>query len=88
MNPSRSSTAKSLLRGMAWLFFAIAGLAFWFGGGVISAVARTDRILAEIEGIALALLCVGLGTIAKVAEDRLEQGEADGPTSLGEALRK
>jgi hypothetical protein len=88
MNASRISTAKWLLRGMAWLFFAIAGLAFWFAGGVISAAFGTDRILAEMEGIALALLCAGLGLIAKVAEDRLEQSEANGPTSLGDALRK
>ena len=91
MNSSTRSTAKSLLRGVAWLFFVTAGLAFWFGGGVIHAVdPSTDRILAEIEGMALAVLCAGLGVLAKGAEDRLEAGEEDpdGPKSLGEALRK
>jgi len=91
MKPSTRSNAKSLLRGVAWLFFATAGLAFWFAGGLIHAVnPSTDRILAEIEGMALAALCAGLGLIAKGAEDRLETGEVDpdGPKSLGEALRK
>jgi hypothetical protein len=91
MNFSRRTKARSLLRGIAWLFFAIAGLAFWFGHGVIHAVVpRTDRILAEIKGMALALLCLGPGAIAKGIEDRLEAGEVDpnGPESLAEALRK
>jgi len=51
----------------------------------MSAIGTTDRILADMEGCALALLCVGLGFIAKVGGERLEE---DGPTSLGEALRK
>jgi hypothetical protein len=86
MNPSIKATAKSLLRGLAWLFFAMGGLAFLFGGGVISAVTKTDRIAAEMEGVLLALLCAAVGVMAKAAEDRLEEG--DGPTSLGETLRK
>ena len=68
-----------------------AGLAFWFGGGVIHAVVpKTDRVLAEIEGVGLAILCAGFGAIAKGTKDRLEAGEVDrnGPKSLGEALRK
>jgi hypothetical protein len=84
MNPSTRTKARSLLRGIAWLFFAIAGLAFWFGDEVIHAVVpTTDRILAEIEGMALAVLCLGLGAIAKGIEDRLEAGEVDpnGPKS-------
>lgn len=86
MNASLKATAKSLLRGLAWLFFAMAGLAFWFGGGAISAVTGTDHIAAEVEGVLLALLFAALGVMAKAGEDRLEEG--DGPTSLGEALRK
>ena len=91
MNPSTRSKAKHLLQGIAWLLFAVAGLAFWFGGGVIKALGGgTDRIFAEIEGIALAILFIGLGAIAKFAEDRLDDGEVDpdGPKSLREALRK
>jgi hypothetical protein len=53
MTPSTKATSASLLRGVAWLLFVIAGLAFWFGGRAISEFAKTERILAEMEGIAL-----------------------------------
>ena len=85
MKPSTRTALKSLFEGLAWLFFIIAGLAFWFGGRVISAFGTTDRILAEVEGIVLTLLFVGLGVVAKAAEDRLEEGETK---SLSELLRK
>jgi hypothetical protein len=91
MSPSTRLDAQHILQGIAWLFFVAAGLAFWFGGGVIHAVVPgTDRVLAEIEGIALGILCAGLGAVAKGAQDRLGAGEVDpnGPKSLGEALRK
>ncbi len=91
MGPSTRTKTVSLLRGIAWVFFAGAGCAFWFAGGVIHAVVPgTDRILAEIEGMGLVVLCLVLGALAKGAEGRLEEGEVDpdGPKSLGEALRK
>ena len=88
----RSSTRSNLihfLHGIAWFLFGGAGLTFWFGGGVISAVANTDRFTGELAGVGLAGLLAILGAIAKGAEDHLEMGqESEGPTSLGEALRK
>ncbi len=86
MNAAARSAAILLLRGVAWVFFALAGLAFWFGGRAISEFGKTDRLLAEMEGLALILLFMGLGAIAEMAKNRLEEGE--GPTSLSEALRK
>jgi hypothetical protein len=88
MNTTKISAAKTLLRGMAWFFFGIAGLAFWFGGGIISIVTRADRFLGEMGGIAVALLCAGLGAISMAAEDRFEQSEGNGPGSSSDALRK
>jgi hypothetical protein len=89
MNHSTRSAVKSLLRKVAWLFFGMAGVAVAVGGEVLSAfTGRIDQPLASLEGFALALPFVGLGILAKVAEDRLEEAELDGPTSLGEALRK
>jgi hypothetical protein len=82
MDASTKSTVKSLLRGVAWLLFAIAGLTFWWGGQAISEFAKTERMLAEMEGISLAVLFAGLGAIAKAAEDRFE-GDEDG-TSVPE----
>jgi hypothetical protein len=70
MNGSINSTVKSLIRGLEWLLFAMAALAFWVGGRAISEFANTERMLAEMEGIGLAMLFAGLGAILKTVEDR------------------
>jgi len=88
MKPSTRSILKPLLKGLAGLFLAIGGLAFWFGGGLIHALGGTDRVLAEVEGLTAAVLCIGLGIVAKIAEDRLEEDELGTSKSLGEVLRK
>jgi hypothetical protein len=83
MNASTKFT-KSLLRGVAWLLFAVAGLALWMGGRSISEFTKTARTLAEMEGIGLAVLFAGLGAVAKAAADHFGGGEKDGsPTSDG-----
>lgn len=86
MTASRKATLASLLRGAAWLFAVLAGLAFWVGGRAISEFAKTERVLAEMEGFALTALFGGLGVIAKTAADRVEEGESN--ISLSESLRK
>ena len=89
MKSSTRSNLSHLFHGLAWLLFALAGLAFWFGGGVVTAVAKIDRFTGELIGIGLAAVFAALGVIAKSVEDHIEIGEeGDGPTSLGEALRK
>jgi hypothetical protein len=70
-----------LLGALAWVLFGIAGLAFWFGGKVIHAFTRADRALAEIEGMAIAVLSAMVGAVLKGAQDRVEEG--DKPKSLG-----
>jgi hypothetical protein len=45
--------------GLASILFAIAGLAFWVGSRTINEFAKTDRMLAEMEGIGLATLSGG-----------------------------
>ncbi len=68
--------------------FATAGIAFWVGGRAISEFAKTDRILAEMESLALAAVCAGFGAVAKAAGERFEEDEEDGAsTSGGESLR-
>ena len=86
MNLSLRSIATSILGGVAWLCFVAAGLAFFFGGRLIHVVFGTERLVAELEGIALTVLCVGVGVIATVIKYRLEEGEL--PASLGEAINK
>jgi TctA family transporter len=88
MKPSTRSVLKPLLKGLAGLFLGVGGMAFWFGGGLIHATVGTDRILAEIEGCALAVACFGISGAAKLAEDRLEEDELGTSKSLGEVLRK
>jgi hypothetical protein len=88
MKPSTRSILKFLLKGLAGLFLGVGGMAFWFGGGLMHALGGTDRVLAEIEGLTAAVLCIGLGIGAKIAEDRLEEAEVGTSKSLGEALRK
>jgi hypothetical protein len=78
MHVSTRSTIKSLLRGVSWLLFVSAGLAFWWGGRAISESAKTERMLAEMEGITLAPVCAGLGALAKAAADHLDDGENPG----------
>jgi hypothetical protein len=70
-----------MLKGVAWTLFAIAGLAFWVGGRAISEFAHTERILAELEGLVIAVALGGLGFVAKTAGDRVsEPKEQDNST--------
>jgi hypothetical protein len=86
MNATTKAGLASLLNGAAYVLFAIAGMAFWFGGGVIHAVVQTERSLAEAEGICLAALFGGIGALSKTIATRLETG--DGMISLSDSLRK
>jgi hypothetical protein len=73
MTGSRKSPVKYLLRGLAWLFFVIAVLAFWMGGRAIHEFANTERVPAEMGGILVAVLFGGLGAIAKSFADRFDE---------------
>jgi hypothetical protein len=86
MNATTKAGLASLLNGAAYLFFVIAVLAFWLGGGLIHAVVQTDRLLAEAEGIGLACLFGGIAALIKTTATRVETG--DGIISLFDSLRK
>jgi hypothetical protein len=86
MNSTTKASLASLLNGAVYLLFVIAGMAFWFGRGLIHAVVRTERLLAEAEGIGLAALFGGIGALVKTIATRLETG--DGMISLSDSLRK
>lgn len=88
MKASTRSILKPLLKGLVGLFLGVGGMAFWLGGGLIHALVGSDRVLAEIEGCAAAVVCFGISGAAKFAEDRLEEDELGTSKSLGEALRK
>jgi len=75
LTASTRSALKALLRGVFWLLLVVAGLAFLVGGRASSEFAKTDRILAEMEGIALAVVVGALGFAAKTAADNLDEGK-------------
>jgi hypothetical protein len=86
MNTGTKAGLASLLKGAAWLLFAIAAFAFWVGGRAINEFAGTERITAEVEGVGLAALFGLIGAIAKTASTHLEEG--DGNISSSDSLRK
>jgi hypothetical protein len=79
MGTSTHSVVQALLRGLAWLMFVIAGLSLWFGGRLITEFAKTDRILGEIAGIGLAVICAGIGAIGEAAKDPSEERDEGEP---------
>jgi hypothetical protein len=75
MGSSARSALGFVLQGVAWLLFVTAGLAFWVGGRAIHEFAKTDRMLAEMEGIGLAAVCAALGAVVKSAGENLTEDE-------------
>ena len=74
---------------LAWLFFALAGACFLFGDAIITAFGNTERLLAEAESIALSMPLAGVGSLAKLIEDSLDNsGSSSTSISLRDALRK
>jgi hypothetical protein len=53
---------------------SFAALFFLVGGRAISAFTKTERLIAEIEGIGLAAVCGALAFWAKTAADNLDEG--------------
>ncbi len=79
MTAATKSFWKAFLHGLAWILFAIAGLAFWVGGQAISEFGKIDRILAEMLGLGIAFATGALGYILKTTADDLgaERGSPD-----------
>lgn len=86
MNATTRAGLASLLNGTAYLLFVVAGMTSWFGGGLIHAMVQTERLLAEAEGIGLAVLFGGTGALLKSIATRLETGH--GMISLSDSFRK
>jgi hypothetical protein len=87
VSSSTKSALGSLLRGVAWLLFLIGVLSFWVGGRAINEFGKTERILAEMEGIGIAAVCAALGALTKGAGDRLA-GAKEVETSTSESELK
>jgi len=77
MSDSTKSSFKAFLRGVSGPLFGIGGISFFFGGRAIREVTKTDLVLSEMAGIFIAIVCLGLGALAKSAgeEDVNEEEE-------------
>jgi hypothetical protein len=67
---------KSLLKEVSQALFVFGGLMFFVGGRAISEFSKTERVLAEILGIGLAVVFVVLGMVAKGAADNLDDEDS------------
>ena len=68
---------KALLTGTSQLLFVLAGLLFFVGGRVISALTKTDWLMGEMMAIAVAFVLVIFGVVAKNAADNFDDENAD-----------
>jgi hypothetical protein len=73
MSDSKNAIASSLLEGFSWILFLAAGLCFWVGGRAISEFTKTDRTLAEVEGIGLTVVFAGLGAVTRSFAERVDE---------------
>jgi NADH:ubiquinone oxidoreductase subunit 5 (subunit L)/multisubunit Na+/H+ antiporter MnhA subunit len=77
LTTSATPAFKAFLRGVSGLLFGIGGISFLFGGRAIREFAKADIVLSEMAAIFVAIVCLGLGALAKSAgeEDVNEEEE-------------
>jgi len=62
-----NSAMKLAVIGISWVLIAVGGMLFFIGGRALHELAGVDRLIAEIEGLAAAVVLVGLGAGIRVA---------------------
>lgn len=80
ISDTTKSTLKAFLRGVSGLLFAIAAIVFFFGGRAIRGFTKADLVLSEMAGIFIAIVCAGLGALAKSAGEE-DVSEEEGQSS-------
>ena len=71
---------RAILNGASQLLFGVAGLMFFFGGRALHDFVKVERILAEAEGMGLAVLFGVLGVAARgVATSIADSSDRDQP---------
>lgn len=66
---------KTLVRGLSQVLFVIAGVVFFGGGILISVLTKTERVTAEMAGIAVAVVLGIFGMVAHRVVDYMDDGE-------------
>ena len=69
---------KALLSATSQILFVIAALLFFVGGRAINTFTKTDRLLAEMLGIGMAVVLGIFGMVAKNAADNLDDEDSPG----------
>lgn len=78
---------KIVLDGAIRVLLGICALSFLFGGGLIRALTKTDRTLAELEGIGIAGICLILSVVFSHLRDNIRDPEDDGESDI-ESIQK
>ena len=74
---SKNSARNIFLKGTIRVLAGVGGLSFLFGGVLIHALTKTDRTLAELEGIGVAGVCLILAIASQHLVDDMPEAEDD-----------
>jgi hypothetical protein len=77
MNPGAKPFKSAVLTAVGWIFFGSAGLAFWFGGRAIHAMAGTERLLACDRGAGARRCLPAMGALSKHFAELIKELEPD-----------
>jgi len=72
IRPLSKGLRGSILESVFGCFFSTAAISFIWGGGLYARLTRSDRLLDEMGGLALAAVFGVLGGVTKVAQQHLE----------------
>ena len=69
---AKNSARKTFLSTSIRILAGVGGLSFLFGGILIRALTKTDRTLAELEGIGIAGICLILAVVTQHFVDDIQ----------------
>ena len=62
-----NSAVKQTVSGVSWVLIAAGAMSFLIGGRALHEFAGVERLLAEVEGVAVAAVLIALGAILRAA---------------------
>ena len=84
MSNSLKIVGKQVTLFFSWVLIMSGATSFFVGGRAIHEFTKTDRLLAELEGIVLAVVLVGIGTFLRAR--RIESPRDDCLTAISSQL--